>query len=248
MLEIRNIAKFYENKEGRVDVIKNFSLTLHNREFAAIVGPSGCGKTTLLKTTAGLISPSEGEIVLDGKKIRGPGKERGMVSQSFTLFPWLTVEKNISFGLDLQKIDGKKKKEIVDHYLDITGLKEFANFLPKNLSGGMQQRVAIARTLANDPEILLMDEPFGSLDSQTRSKMQEFLTSLWERKHKTILFVTHDVEEAIFLADTVYVVTNRPMQIKTAYKIPFSRPRKHELKFSQDFFGLRNTIMSDLEK
>ena len=145
-------------------------------------------------------------------------------------------------------MDAKKRAEMVYHYLNITGLKDFADFYPRELSGGMQQRVAIARTLANNPKILLMDEPFGSLDSQTRSKMQEFLISLWEKEHKTILFVTHDVEEAIFLADTVHVVTHRPMQIKKSYRVPFPRPRIHRLKFSQDFFDLRNMIMGDLEK
>ncbi|TSC74957.1 MAG: taurine transport system ATP-binding protein [Parcubacteria group bacterium Gr01-1014_33] len=247
MLEIRNISKSYDNKEGRIEVIKDFSLALKDREFVAIIGPSGCGKTTLLKIIAGLTPSSEGEIVLDGKKITGPGKERGMVSQNFALFPWRTVKKNISFGLELQGIANDKKTETVDHYLGITGLKEFAKFYPKNLSGGMQQRVAIARTLANNPEILLMDEPFGSLDSQTRSKMQEFLTALWERERKTILFITHDVEEAIFLADTVYVVARRPMRLKNTYQVPFPRPRKHELKFSEIFFRLRNKIVSDLE-
>ena len=248
MLELKNISKIYTQNNQQVEAIKNLNLSVKEREFIALVGPSGCGKTTLLKIIAGLISASGGEVILDGKKILNPGKDRGLVFQQFTLFPWLTVRENISFGLELQKLDSKKKAEIVNHYLGVTGLKDFAEFYPKNLSGGMQQRVAIARTLATKPKILLMDEPFGSLDSQTRSQMQEFLTGLWEAEHHTILFVTHNVEEALFLADTIYVLGKRPTEIKNMFSVPFARPRVHVLKHTKEFFEFENKIAQELER
>ncbi len=247
MLDIKSLSKHYTQNAARIDVIKNVDLLVKDREFIALVGPSGCGKSTLLKIISGLMGQTSGDIMLDGEKIIGPGKDRGLVFQSFTLFPWLTVRQNISFGLELQNMAAARKKEITDHYLEITGLAEFANFYPKNLSGGMQQRVAIARTLANDPKILLMDEPFGALDSQTRSQMQEFLTKLWEKEHKTIVFITHDVGEAVFLADTVYVLTDRPMQIKKVFTVPFPRPRLHGLKQTQEFFEFTNQVTKELE-
>ncbi len=247
MLELNNVSKTYTQNSQQVEAVKNLNLSVKEREFIALVGPSGCGKTTLLKIIAGLVCASSGEIILDGKKILNPGKDRGLVFQQFTLFPWLTVRENISFGLDLQKLDSKKKTEIVNHYLGVTGLQDFAEFYPKNLSGGMQQRVAIARTLANSPKILLMDEPFGSLDSQTRSQMQEFLTKLWESERHTILFITHDVGEAAFLADTVYVLSKRPMEIKNTFSVPFARPRIHTLKHTKEFFDFENRITRELE-
>ncbi len=247
MLKIDNITKTYDNNGQLIEAVNEISLEIKDRRFIAFVGPSGCGKTTLLKIIAGLLEPSTGEVILDGKKILEPSKERGMIFQNFSLFPWLTVHENISFGLNLQNLLGQKKSEIIEHYLSITGLADFANAYPKNLSGGMQQRLAIARTLANNPKVLLMDEPFGSLDSQTRSRMQEFLTKLWESDKKTILFVTHDVEEAIFLADEVYLLSQRPARIKQVFKVPFDRPRLHELKYSQEFFELEKEIAKQLE-
>jgi len=247
MLKVTNVSKVYTNESRRVKAIEDLALSIKEGEFVAMVGPSGCGKTTFLKVIAGLISASHGEVLFDGVKIIGPGKERGMVFQGFTLFPWLTVRENIGFGLEMQKLSRKKKNEITNHYLAITGLKDFSNAYPKSLSGGMQQRVAIARTLANNPKILLMDEPFGSLDSQTRSQMQEFLTKLWETEHKTILFITHDVREAIFLADKVYVLSERPMHIKKVFTVPFSRPRKRALKRSKEFFEFEGKVELALE-
>jgi len=247
MLEITNISKTYDNDGKRTEAVKDFSLSLNEHKFIGLVGPSGCGKTTLLKIIAGLIPASSGHVILDGQKILSPGKDRGLVFQQFTLFPWLTVKENISFGLDLQKLESKKKTEIVNHYLGVTGLQDFAEFYPKDLSGGMQQRVAIARTLANNPKILLMDEPFGSLDSQTRSQMQELLTKLWETEHKTILFITHDVGEAAFLADVVYVLSKRPMEIKNKFDVPFARPRIRTLKNTKEFFEFENKIAQELE-
>ena len=247
MLKIDNITKTYNNNGQLIEAVNKISLEIKDRRFIAFVGPSGCGKTTLLKIIAGLLEPSAGEVILDGKKILEPSRERGMIFQNFSLFPWLTVRENISFGLNLQNLLEQKKSEIIEHYLSITGLADFANAYPKNLSGGMQQRLAIARTLANNPKVLLMDESFGSLDSQTRSRMQEFLTKLWESDKKTILFVTHDVEEAIFLADEVYLLSQRPAQIKQIFKVPFDRPRLHELKYLQEFFELEKEIAKQLE-
>lgn len=247
MLQVKNLSKLYDNNGKPTEVIKDLSFEIGEKQFIALVGSSGCGKTTILKIIAGLLESTKGEIFLDNKIVSEPCQDRGMIFQNFSLFPWLTVKNNIGFGLDVRNVDQKEKDKIIQHYLRVTGLTEFADFYPKSLSGGMQQRVAIARTLANNPKILLMDEPFGSLDSQTRSAMQEFLTKLWESEQKTILFVTHDVEEAIFLADKVILLTARPTKIKKEYNINFQRPRLHDLKFSEEFFKLEREITKDLE-
>lgn len=247
MLELKNVSKTYGENGRRIEVVDILNLSVENGTFVALIGPSGCGKSTLLKIVAGLTPATSGEIMLDGERITRPGKDRGLVFQQFTLFPWLTVRGNISFGLDLQKLDDKKKAEVIEHYLNVTRLADFAEFYPKQLSGGMQQRVAIARTLASNPKILLMDEPFGALDSQTRSRMQEFLTSLWETEKHTILFVTHDVQEAAFLADKVYVLTKRPTEIKQVFDVPFPRPRLHALKRAKEFFEFENAVARELE-
>lgn len=247
MLQVKNLSKTYDNNGKSTEVIKDLSFGIGDKQFIAIVGSSGCGKTTILKIIAGLLESTNGKILLDNKVVSEPGQDRGMIFQNFSLFPWLTVKNNIGFGLDVRNIDQKEKDKIIEHYLRVTDLTDFADFYPKSLSGGMQQRVAIARTLASNPKILLMDEPFGSLDSQTRSAMQEFLTKLWESEQKTILFVTHDVEEAIFLADKVILLTTRPTKIKKEYNINFQRPRLHDLKFSEEFFKLEREITKDLE-
>lgn len=247
MLELKHITKIYNINPHPVEVISDLTLSVSDGEFIALVGPSGCGKTTLLKMIAGIAPATSGEIVLDGKAVTKPGKERGMVFQDFSLFPWLTVRENIAFGLNLRKMDKQKKEAVVNHYLRVTEIERFASFYPRDLSGGMQQRVAIARTLANNPRLLLMDEPFGSLDSQTRSHMQEFLTQLLKKERKTVIFVTHDVGEAIFLADTVYVATPRPLAIKQKFTIPFARPRSHALKRAKEFFDWETRVARELE-
>ncbi len=247
MLELKNVGKIYETNGKQLEAIKDLNFSVQLEEFAAIVGPSGCGKTTLIKLIAGLIPASHGSVVLDGNIVKNPGKDRGVVFQNFTLFPWLTVAENITFGLDIQRMNAKKKAAVATHYLGKTGSAEFVDFYPNNLSGGMQQRVAIARTLANEPKILLMDEPFGSLDAQTRMQMQEFLTKLWEAERKTIIFVTHDVGEAVFLADTVHVLSKRPTTIKKTFKVPFPRPRTHTLKQTKAFFEFEAKIAEALE-
>lgn len=247
MLELKKISKMFIKGRQEIEAIGDVSLKVNKLQFVAFLGPSGCGKTTLLRLIAGLDKPTSGEALLDGHKITHPGRERGMVFQSFSLFPWLMIEKNISFGLDLREMSEKEKDKTVNHYLEITDLKPFAKYYPKDLSGGMQQRVAIARTLANRPEILLMDEPFGSLDAQTRSQMQDFLASLWEKERKTIIFVTHDITEAIFLSDKIFVFSRRPATVKKEFDVPFGRPRLRDLKQSKEFFEFASRVAQELE-
>lgn len=243
-LVVDNISKKFQLDSGEYFyAIKNISLTVEEGHFITILGPSGCGKTTLLKIVAGLIESSEGEIFLNGKKIEGPSIECGLVTQAYTLFPWLTAEKNIEFGLRLKKVEPKERKKIVDKLLDLIGLSEYKNFYPKSLSGGMKQRVAIARTLAVEPEILLMDEPFGALDTQTRSIMQENLLDIWEKTRKTVLFVTHDIEEAIFLSDVIYISTASPGTIKTKLDITLPKPRDFRIKTQKEFVDIKSKII-----
>lgn len=246
MLEIKSLSKSYKGKKGVVRVIDNLSFKVGKKDFIVLFGPSGCGKTTILKSIAGLVEPTSGEIKLDGKKICGADKKVGMVFQNFSLFPWLTIRENISFGLKIQGRTQKKIDEIVNHYLELTDLVDFADSYPRDLSGGMKQRVAIARALANDPDILLMDEPFGSLDHLTRSKMQKFLLDLWEKEDKTIIFVTHDVEEALFLADKIYVLSKRPTTIFKEIKVPFERTQRN-IKESWLFFKLKNDVLKTMK-
>lgn len=247
MLEIQSLSQFYMHKGAKVEVIKNVNLSIKDNEFVAFVGPSGCGKSTLLRLISGLMLPTGGKIVLDRQTVTGPGRERGVVFQHFSLCPWLNVEENIAFGLNLHQKNEKAKADIVAHYLEITHLKQYAKFYPKALSGGMQQRVAIARAFANDPKILLMDEPFGALDPQMRGQLHDFVTQIYAVEHKTIVFITHDVTEAILLADTVYVMSPKPMEIKSTFSIPFPRPRHHSLKYTDAFFELERKIAKELE-
>jgi len=241
-LQIKNIFLEYRSRKRSVTALKNISFDIREGEFVVIVGPSGCGKTTILRLIAGLIQPTEGEMLLDGKKIAGPGAERGMVFQAYTLFPWLTVRENIQFGSRFSSIRKNDGAKIADYFINLVGLNDFEDSLPKELSGGMQQRVAIARALANGPEIVLMDEPFGSLDAQTRMEMQEFLLQIWGKDKKTILFVTHDVDEAIFLGDRVVMMTARPGQIKEKIEIDIERPRSFETFALDRFIRLKKHI------
>ncbi len=245
MLKVNNISKKYKGRERTNEVLKDINFNIKEGNFVSFVGPSGCGKTTLLKLIAGILKSDNGNVLVNGKKVTKAGKDIGMVFQDFSLFNWLNVRENISFGLNLKYVSKEKINKIVNHYLEITGLTDFAEAYPNSLSGGMKQRVAIARTLANSPKIILMDEPFGSLDSFTRFSMQEFLTNLWEKEHKTIIFVTHDIEEAIFLSDKVYLLSKRPATIKKSLDINFKRPRKHSLKKTQEFFNLRNKLIEE---
>jgi NitT/TauT family transport system ATP-binding protein len=209
-LELRNITKTFKTEEGELTALESINLAINPSEFLCIIGPSGCGKSTLLRLIAGLDDPSSGEILLDGKELRGPSLDRGMVFQEYSLFPWRTVLKNVTFGLEIQGIDKQEQYKIAKEYIELVGLKGFEKRYPYELSGGMKQRVAIARALATEPAILLMDEPFGSVDAQTRNILQEELLEIWKRTKKTILFVTHSVDEAVYLADRVAVVSSRP--------------------------------------
>ncbi|MDQ3557789.1 MAG: ABC transporter ATP-binding protein, partial [Pseudomonadota bacterium] len=207
--------------------LEPISLQVAENDFITILGPSGCGKSTLLRIVAGLDRPSAGRVLLDRREIDRPGPDRGMVFQSYTLFPWLTVQENIGFGLREKGLARVERDQVIASYIEKVGLRGFARHYPKTLSGGMQQRTAIARALANDPAILLLDEPFGALDNQTRSLMQELLLGIWEAERKTVLFVTHDIEEAIFLANRVIVMTARPGRIKADVPIPLAHPRRY---------------------
>lgn len=248
MLHIRSLSKAHQAGRKYVETMQDISVNIKDRDFVAFLGPSGSGKTTLLRCIAGILQPSSGEVQLDGNRITRPNAKIGMVFQDFSLFPWLTVRGNIEFGLRLRNITAVETSRIVDHYLRITDLQGSQHLYPKSLSGGMKQRVAVARTLANDPEVILMDEPFASLDSLTRESMQEFLTKLWEQENKTVIFVTHDVEEAVFLANTVHVFTRSPARMKQSFQIKFKRPREHALKHSKEFFDYKNRVLDTLER
>jgi len=215
------------------------ALQVAANDFVTILGPSGCGKSTLLRIVAGLERPTQGRVLLDGTPVTGPGRDRGMVFQSYTLFPWLSVEDNIRFGLREQGMAEPRQREIAAHYVARVGLAGFERHYPRMLSGGMQQRTAIARALANDPRILLLDEPFGALDHQTRGLMQELLLSVWESERKTVLFVTHDIEEAIFMANRVVVMTARPGRIKDEVRVDLDHPRHYTMKTTAEFSALK---------
>ena len=222
------------------------TLTVGDGDFIAIVGPSGCGKSTLLRIVAGLDTPTSGHVLLDGAPVTGPGADRGMVFQSYTLFPWLTVRDNICFGLRERGVPLAEQREIAAHYIERVGLRGFENHHPKMLSGGMQQRTAIARALANQPKILLLDEPFGALDNQTRALMQELLLGIWEADKKTVLFVTHDIEEAIFVAGRVAVMTARPGRIKCEVAVDLPHPRHYTLKTTPAFSALKARLTDEI--
>jgi NitT/TauT family transport system ATP-binding protein len=215
----------FKTRRGEVQAIDHVSLAIPDAHFACIVGASGCGKSTLLNIMGGLVRPTSGAVEVDGRPIHGPGTDRGMVFQSYTLFPWLRVRENVEFGPKLKGMAKEERRRISDRLLAQMGLDEFARAYPKELSGGMKQRVAIARALANDPEVLLMDEPFGALDALTRAAAQRFLTEIWEQDRRTIAFVTHDIDEAIFLGDTVFVMTPRPGRLRETIRIDLPRPR-----------------------
>jgi len=221
-------------------------LVIPKNDFVTILGPSGCGKSTLLRIIAGLDKPSTGTVTLEGQSVKGPGADRGMVFQSYTLFPWLTIRQNVGFGLREKGVPEKQAREIVDNYIDKVGLRGFENHWPKQLSGGMQQRTAIARALANDPKILLLDEPFGALDNQTRGLMQELLLGIWEREQKTVIFVTHDIEEAIFMATRVVTMTARPGKIKSITPVDIEHPRSYQVKASPEFSELRLKLTEEI--
>ena len=226
-LKFQNISKTFTSKAGEVHALDGFNFEIKNNEFIVIVGPSGCGKSTLLQITAGLEKPTIGEVLLAGKKIINPGPDRAMVFQNFSLFPWKTVWENINFGLRIGKIDKDKSEQLINYYLKVTGLLGFENHYPRQLSGGMQQRVAIARALVLRPKVLLMDEPFAALDAMNRTLMQEELIRIWSEHKPTVLFITHSVEEAVYMADRVIIMSRRPGKVKTIVKVANEIGNKH---------------------
>jgi NitT/TauT family transport system ATP-binding protein/sulfonate transport system ATP-binding protein len=247
-LLVEKVSRRFPGVRGSapVQALMPVDLSVAEKDFITILGPSGCGKSTLLRIVAGLDHPSEGRVLLDGRELKGPGPDRGMVFQSYTLFPWLTVAENIAFGLREKGVPEARRKEIVANYMQLVGLKGFENHWPKQLSGGMQQRTAIARALANDPEILLLDEPFGALDNQTRGLMQELLLGIWERERKTVLFVTHDIEEAIFMASRVIVMSARPGRIKSDVTVDLPHPRSYTIKTSPEFSTFKARLTEEI--
>ena len=245
-LKIDNVKKIYQTRKGEMTALNGVNLDIKENEFICVVGPSGCGKSTLLNIIAGLDTPTSGAVYIDGKKIEGTGTERGVVFQQYALFPWLTVLKNVMFGLKLQGKGDAEAKEIAMKYIKMVQLEDFVNHYPKELSGGMKQRVAIARAYAVKPEVLLMDEPFGALDAQTRTQLQTELLKTWESERKTCFFITHDVDEAIILAQRVIVMSARPGRIKDIVDIDIPYPRDQETKMSPRFMELKNHIWSQV--
>ena len=247
-LRIEGVSRSFPGMRGGAPTLalEPISLQVAENDFITILGPSGCGKSTLLRIVAGLDRPSAGRVLLDRREIDRPGPDRGMVFQSYTLFPWLTVQENIGFGLREKGLARVERDQVIASYIEKVGLRGFARHYPKTLSGGMQQRTAIARALANDPAILLLDEPFGALDNQTRSLMQELLLGIWEAERKTVLFVTHDIEEAIFLANRVIVMTARPGRIKADVSIHLPHPRRYTVKTSLEFSALKAQLTEEI--
>jgi NitT/TauT family transport system ATP-binding protein len=240
----RNVSMEFTGRRGTTLALDDVSVEIPDGHFACIVGASGCGKSTLLNIMAGLVRPSAGDIEVGGHPVTGPGRDRGMVFQSYTLFPWLRVRENIEFGPSLSGTDKARRRETADALLAEMGLTEFARAFPSELSGGMKQRVAIARALANDPQVLLMDEPFGALDALTRASAQRFLTQVWEQHRRTIAFVTHDIDEAIYLGDTVYVMSPRPGRVKEIVSVDLPRPRSLDDVATPRFAELKHRILS----
>ena len=242
ILEVNNLTKEFDSPQGKVTALKNVSFKTHRREFVCIIGPSGCGKSTLVRMLAGLEQQTSGDILLDGQPKTEPGPDRGMVFQGYTLFPWLTVKKNVMFGLQMQGQGGAGAESEALQWVDMVGLGNFADHYPQQLSGGMKQRVAIARALANQPRILLMDEPFGALDAQTRSKMQANLFDIWRNIDITICFITHDLDEAVYLADRILVLKANPGEVQEIIEVPVPRPRVPGQFISPEFLATKKRL------
>ena len=239
ILEVKDLNKVYKTAKGETVALKNVNFKTHRREFVCVIGPSGCGKSTLIRILAGLESHTSGQVLLDNKPVSGPGRDRGMVFQGYTLFPWRSVRENVMFGLQMNNIGKFEAGREADQWLELVGLEKFANAYPHELSGGMKQRVAIARALVNQPRILLMDEPFGALDAQSRCKMQAHLLEIWRNVDITILFITHDLDEAIFLADRILVLKAHPGEVQELIEVPVPRPRSSEQFVSAEFLATK---------
>jgi len=242
--QFENVSLSFDTPKGRLDVVEDVSYDINDGDFIAVIGPSGCGKTTMMSMLAGFQKPTAGKVLFDGRPVAGPGPERGVIFQEYGVFPWLTVKQNIAFGLTLSanRVAAGERDAICDHYLGLMGLSDFANSYPKHLSGGMRQRLAIARAYAVKPQFLLMDEPFGALDAQTRSNMQNLLLKVLETEGKTVMLITHSVEEAIYLASRIVVVTARPARIRAIIDVPFAYPRDESIQERPEFAELRSHI------
>lgn len=241
-IEISGVTQEFEKKDGKFLALDTVNLNVEQNEFICVVGPSGCGKTTLLNIIAGLCKPTTGTVKVRGELVTGPGKGKGVVFQQYALYPWLTVEKNVEFGMRMKCVPKAERAEIAKKYIDLVGLSKFAKAYPKELSGGMKQRVAIARAYATAPEVLLMDEPFGALDAQTRAQLQENLLKTWEQERKTCFFITHDVEEAVLLATKIIIMSAGPGHITEIVPVTMPYPRTQQTKLTPEFNELKNQI------
>jgi NitT/TauT family transport system ATP-binding protein len=246
-----HVSLTFDTPKGKLKVVDDVTYDINDGDFIAVIGPSGCGKTTMMSMLAGFQKPTTGKVLFDGAPVNGPGPERGVIFQEYGVFPWLTVKQNIAFGLQLKAnhVALSERNQICDHYLALMGLTDFANSYPKHLSGGMRQRLAIARAYAVKPQFLLMDEPFGALDAQTRANMQNLLLKVLATEGKTVMLITHSVEEAIYLASRIVVVTARPARIKQIIDVPFGYPRDESLQERAEFIelrsGIRELVMSE---
>jgi NitT/TauT family transport system ATP-binding protein len=245
IMDVKGLGREFDTPGGSVTALRDINFQIRRREFICVIGQSGCGKSTLIRMLAGLEYPTSGEVLLDGKSVRDPGPDRGMVFQGYTLFPWLSVVKNVAFGLKAKGISQMKAEADARMWINMVGLSQFADAYPHQLSGGMKQRVAIARALANQPRILLMDEPFGALDAQTRCQMQSYLQQIWQNVDVTILFITHDLDEAIYLADRIIVLGARPGHIQEIINVPLARPRTTE-QFLDPYFLATKARLEEL--
>ncbi len=239
VLETRGLGKVYRGPNGDTEALRDIDLRVHRREFVCVIGPSGCGKSTLIRILAGLEKASSGQVLLDGAPVAGPGRDRGMVFQGYSLFPWLTVKRNVMFGPLMAGSSSTMAESRAREWLELVGLTKFADAFPHQLSGGMRQRVAIARALANEPRILLMDEPFGALDAQTRAKMQKHLLDIWRNVDITVLFITHDLDEAVYLADRILVLKAHPGEVQEVIEVPVPRPRSAEQCAGAEFMATK---------
>lgn len=241
-ISVRGVTKVFPLGNEDFVALDNVSLDIADNEFVTVVGPSGCGKSTIMNILAGLDEPTSGEAIVDGRVVHGPGPDRGVIFQQYALFPWLTVRKNVEFGLATAKVPAAERRERADYFIRMVGLEQFADALPKMLSGGMKQRCAIARAYAVNPSILLMDEPFGALDALTRVKLQEQLLETWSQEKRTVMFITHDVDEAVFLANRVVIMAARPGRIYDVVEVDLPYPRTEEMRLSPEFTALRNRV------
>ncbi|HJJ28300.1 MAG TPA: ABC transporter ATP-binding protein [Methanocorpusculum sp.] len=244
-VKAEHVGKTFHTKKGDVKALDDINLEIYDGEFVCLLGPSGCGKTTLLRMIGGLDVPTEGKVEIDGKIVDGPSPKMTMVFQEYSLYPWRTIEENVGFGLEMMGMPKEQRKVEVQKRLDLVGLTEFANSYPYELSGGMRQRAAVARALASDPAVMLMDEPFGALDAQTRNKMQIQLLDIWNSTKKTILFVTHSVDEAVFLSDRILILSPRPGKVHQIYEVNIPRPRD---RTSVEFAKIRKEVLAEIEK